>query len=111
MRIERRSYDLTFKTEACALVARGDRSITEVAEGLGVPMGTLWNWYNRGMAKKGKSKPTAPAAARAAQEETAEQKSDRLERENAELRKKIQQLETDRAILKKAAAFFAKENE
>ena len=35
----------------------------------------------------------------------------RLERELAAARKEIEDLKTDRAILKKAAAFFAKENE
>ena len=43
--------------------------------------------------------------------ETAEEKIARLEKENAELRRKNASLEMDRAILKKAAAFFAKESE
>ena len=44
-------------------------------------------------------------------DETAEQRAERLERDNAKLRKQVEQLEMDKAILKKAAAFFAKESE
>jgi transposase-like protein len=43
--------------------------------------------------------------------ETKEQRMARLERENERLRKENESLRTDREILKKAAAFFAKENE
>jgi transposase len=43
--------------------------------------------------------------------ETPEDRVHRLERENAKLRKQVERLEEDRAILKKAAAFFAKESE
>jgi transposase len=61
------------------------------------------------MAKKtkssGKARPVAPA------EQTAEQRLAKLERENAVLRKENESLRMDREILKKAAAFFAKESE
>jgi hypothetical protein len=43
--------------------------------------------------------------------DTLEDKLGRLERENAALRKQIDALQMDREILKKAAAFFAKESE
>ncbi|HEY8079335.1 MAG TPA: hypothetical protein VIF62_34630, partial [Labilithrix sp.] len=43
--------------------------------------------------------------------EAPEEKIDRLEREVTELRKENDSLKLDRAILKKAAAFFAKESE
>ena len=41
--------------------------------------------------------------------ETPEEVLKRLKKENAQLRRKVSQLEMDREILKKAAAFFAKE--
>ena len=44
------------------------------------------------------------------QPETPEAKLARLEKENGELRRQVLGLEEDRAILKKAAAFFAKES-
>jgi transposase-like protein len=43
--------------------------------------------------------------------ESAEQRAARLERENQSLREENDSLRMDREILKKAAAFFAKESE
>ena len=102
-----KKYDTSFRAEAVALVTR-ERSISEVSRDLGMPMQTLWTWYNEDMAKKGKRQ---GAASKPSASETPEQKIARLERENAQLRKQNEQLEMDRAILKKAAAFFAKESE
>jgi len=62
------------------------------------------------MARKGK-KPTPGGPRVDTEAETGEEKVKRLERENAALRKRVDDLEQDRAILKKAAAFFAKESE
>ena len=63
------------------------------------------------MGKRSKKHSTSKAAAAPSGSETLEEKVARLERENAQLRKKNDDLEMDRAILKKAAAFFAKESE
>jgi transposase-like protein len=63
------------------------------------------------MSKRSKKARTSKAAAAPGAAETLEEKVARLERENAELRKQRDSLEMDRAILKKAAAFFAKESE
>jgi transposase len=65
------------------------------------------------MAKKGKKSGSRRAAAEGPQgaSETAAETIARQEREFGELRKKVAELEMDRAILKKAAAFFAKESE
>lgn len=109
-----KKYDPTFRDDAVSLVRRSGRSIAAVASDLGIPEGTLWAWYYRAeMAKKGKAVPgrrASPPKADAA-EESAEARLLRLERENAELRKEVDALKMDRAILKKAAAFFAKESE
>ena len=106
-------YDLFFREDAIALLRRSDRSMSEVAKSLGVPVSTLHDWYKGDMAKKRKTtprrEPKLPVRDPAA--ETAEEKLARLERENTALRKENDQLKLDREILKKAAAFFAKENE
>jgi transposase len=109
-----RKFSDPFVQDAVALMDRTDRSFQEVAEGLGISAWTLRRWYNEHVAKtkKPKNKPArreVPAVITEA--ETEEGKIARLERENAALRKQVENLETDRAILKKAAAFFAKESE
>jgi len=107
-----RTYDEIFKEDALALLRRSDRSTKAVAESLNIPIATLRYWYKADMTKKGrKPKVTTKAPDRDRTDETPEEKIARLEKENASLRKKNEQLETDRAILKKAAAFFAKESE
>jgi transposase len=107
-------YSETFKEDALAVLERTDRSLAAVARDLGLVPHTLRYWYKQAeMAKKGKKAVTSRAAlpVRDPASETPEQKIARLERENAALRKKNAELEMDRAILKKAAAFFAKESE
>jgi transposase len=109
----RKTYEAAFREQAVALMERTDRRLTEVASSLGVPAGTLNDWYNREMARRrGKPKggPGAAAMLLPPTAETAQQKLVRLERENAALRKENDDLKLDREILKKAAAFFAKES-
>ena len=62
------------------------------------------------MAKR-KKKGLAKAAAVDPTNESPQQRLERLERENERLRRENDSLRTDREILKKAAAFFAKESE
>jgi transposase-like protein len=105
---ELKKYTPEFRTEAVALLERDDRTIQQVADDLGVSYNTLSYWYKAAsMAKKRKKR----AAATSGAAETEKQKLARLERENATLRRENESLKMDRAILKKAAAFFAKENE
>jgi transposase len=83
-----------------------------IAEDLGIPQSTLRYWYDAEMAKRGKKPkhlPKLPVGDPAA--ELPEEKVARLEKEVAALRKENDELKLDRAILKKAAAFFAKESE
>ena len=109
MRVRKtQQYDETFRAEALVLLERTDRTLSRVAADLGIPNATLRYWQS--MAKKRKG-PKRPGPTIDASSETAGQKLQRLERENQQLRKKVEELETDRAILKKAAAFFAKESE
>jgi transposase-like protein len=72
------------------------------------PTALTLSWL--GMGKRSK-KASTKAAAAPVSGETLEEKVARLERENAQLRKERDALQMDRAILKKAAAFFAKESE
>ena len=62
------------------------------------------------MPKKSRKQRKAETAAQLGNE-SAEQRAARLERENQALRKENDSLRMDREILKKAAAFFAKESE
>jgi transposase len=111
---ELRTYEAGFREQAVALLERTERRLGDVAESLGVPAATLRYWYKQEMARRrSKAKPARGApvvAAPAPPTETPQQKLARLERENAALRKENEDLKLDRDILKKAAAFFAKES-
>jgi transposase len=105
-------YDSHFITNAVELVKASDRTFREIAQDLGVPSSTLQYWYKaRVPSKKAKKRRAGEVPAVIKREETTAQRIARLERENAALRHQVSSLETDRAILKKAAAFFAKESE
>jgi transposase len=110
MRVRQRRYEPAFRQQAVELLERTERGLRQVADSLGVPSATLRYWYDQEMAKRrGRPKPpsvTLPAP----QTETVQQKLARLERENAALRKENDDLKVDKDILKKAAAFFAKES-
>lgn len=109
MRISHPHYDPLFVTNALELLRSSKRSLSEVARDLGVPLSTLHYWYRASVPKKKKRAGEVPAVVK--RDESSAQRIARLERENAALRHQVVSLETDRAILKKAAAFFAKESE
>ena len=92
---QRRSYTEEFKAEAVRAATAGDRSLTQVARDLGVNASVLQSWKQRLNVGTGELV--------GKREETLEEENRRLRRENASLRE-------DREILKKAAAFFAKEH-
>jgi transposase len=107
-----RVFTEEFKQDAVRLMRRSDRSYTQVSADLGISYWTLRNWCkDQGMRKRSKKSSSGKAAAAPVLGETLDEKVKRLERENAQLRKEKESLEMDRAILKKAAAFFAKESE
>jgi len=97
-----------FRSDAVKLIERGDRSIAQIARDLGINHWTLRNWCKSDpVLKKAKAAAgTSPPA-----NETSQQRVARLEREIQRLRKENESLRTDREILKKAAAFFAKESD
>ena len=89
----KRRYTPEYKAEAVRLVRSTGRSIKSVAGELGISPGTLYPWVRDAELNGG----TGPLDS----DERAE-----LQR----LRRRVAELEEDRIILKKAAAFFAKEN-
>src|SRR5690348_7389785 len=90
-----RPYPAEFRREAVALYRRSGRSIKEIAHDLGVSSESLRNWVKQTAIGVGE-RPGLTS------EELEELR--RLRRENRLLRE-------ERDILKKAAAFFAKESE
>lgn len=109
-------YDMVFRQGVLAMLERSGRSLPVLAADLGIPSATLRYWYERDqMAKRkklAKGAQKGSAAVMVSPDSPNEQdRIARLEREVTELRKENEELKMDRAILKKAAAFFAKESE
>ena len=94
---KQKRYPEEFKREAVRLMmARGERTVAEIASDLGVSSKQLYNWRQAYGADAQRGRTTS---------------GETLEQEVRRLRREVQQLKTDRAILKKAAAFFAKEDQ
>lgn len=89
-------YPVEFRREAVALVASSGRPVAEVARSLEISDATLWNWV----------KADRERVAREA-EPDALSESERVELKR--LRKETAQLRVDNEILRKAAAYFARE--
>ena len=92
----RRSFSDEFKAGAVALVLKEGKSITRVARELDLTASSLGKWVEQARADAGQSKRGTL---------TTEEKE-----ELARLRKENRELRLEREILKKAAAFFAREN-
>jgi transposase len=95
-RRQRRSFTDEFKAGAIRLVLDEGKTIPQVARDLDPTESSVGDWVERARADRGKGKPGVLT--------TAEKE------ELATLRKEVRQLRLERDILKKAAAFFAKEN-
>ncbi len=91
---KKRKYTPEYRAEAVRLVGIGDRSISEVARELGISMQTLWQWVDQAKVE----------AVRPEELTTTERE------ELKQLRREVVRLREEREILKKATAFFAKEN-
>jgi transposase len=95
-RRQRRSYTDEFRADAVRLALTGGKSLPQVARDLDLTESSLRTWVERAQADRGKGKVGVLTTA---------------EREElADLRKEVRTLRMERDILKKAAAFFAKEN-
>ena len=89
------AYPPEFKAEAVRLVGSSDRSLSRLAKDLGVADQTLRNWVQHADSDDGVREALAPD-----------------EREELrQLRREVRTLRQEREILKKAAAFFAKESD
>ena len=93
---QRRSFTDEFKAGAVSLVLNKGKSITQVSKDLDLTPSSLGKWVEQARADAGKS--TRGTL-------TTDEKE-----ELARLRKEVRELRLEREILKKAAAFFAKEN-
>lgn len=89
-------YPLEFRREAVELVLSSDRPRVEIARSLGISDSTLSNWVNDERDRQRRAE-DPDGLSESEREELA-----RLRKENIELR-------TDREILRKAAAYFARE--
>lgn len=92
----KRTYSLDFKVSAAKLVTEQGRGLNEAAASLGVAPSTMQYWVRRF---------GPPAAARPQPPDDL----DALRRENERLRMEDERLRMEREILKKATAFFARE--
>ena len=92
----RKKYTQEYKDEAVELVISSGRPMAEIARDLGINEGTLGNWVNTAR-KSGKLKDKPLET-----DERAELK---------ELREENRRLKMERDFLKKAAAWFARENQ
>ena len=91
----RRSFTDEFKSGAVRLVIEEGKTVAEVARDLDLTASALRQWVERARADAGKGRPGVLTS-------DERQELARLRRENRVLRE-------EREILKKAAAFFAKE--
>jgi transposase len=95
-------YPLEFKADAVALYrSRPGATIAQIADDLGVNRETLRSWVRLDDQRRGGAVgPATPARS---------QPAGSVEEENAELRRRIRELEEERDILRKAARYFAGE--
>lgn len=91
-------YDKSFKVEAVRLALTSSQAMSKTARDLGVKDTTLYYWVTE---ERNKTKPKTPDSS---SEINLVDELNRLRKENIRLKE-------EREILKKAAAFFAKEQE
>ncbi len=97
-RKDRKHYSQEFKLEAVRQVNESGKPVTEVARDLGISVHLLYRW--RDEAQDG-GREAFPGTGR---QGSLQEQVSRLERENVKLRE-------ERDILKKAAAYFARDSE
>jgi transposase len=90
-------YSKTFKLEAIQLAEESETPVTQVARELGIRVNQIYKWKQQ-LESKGEG--AFPGKGRQAG----------LEAENARLRRELALAKEETAILKKAAAYFAKES-
>ena len=91
------TYPKAFKLEALKLMETSDKPASEIARQLGIRRNQLYKWKEQ-MTKKGKAPSAKPGRPK---------KEDQSE--SATLRQENKRLKEENEILKKAAAYFARE--
>lgn len=96
---KRTTYTKEFKQEAIRLLEQGDKSAVELARELGIRRNLLYKWQEQARTKgelafKGSGRPRTET---------------NKDNEIARLRRELEQVKEERDILKKAAAYFAKD--
>lgn len=89
-----RPYPKEFREGAVQLVREGERPIAEIARELGIAESCLRNWLKRDQLDRRERDDGLSSAER---------------EELRELRRRVRRLEQEKEILRKAAAFFARE--
>ena len=97
MKRTRRKFTAEYKAEVVRLVRGGGKSILQASRDLGLTESAVRNWVKQAAIDRGEG----PEGALTTEER----------QEFTQLRREVRQLRMDREILKKAAAFFAKENQ
>gem|GEM_PF-77897 len=97
MQQKKRSYSDELKSKAVKMVNEQGLSQEEAGRRLSIPKGTIANWVAASKLGTGRSRPGDPSVAP-------------LAAENHRLRKELHEARMEREILKKAAAYFAKES-
>jgi transposase-like protein len=92
----RRKFTDEFRAKAVQLVRSSNKTVAEVSRDLDLTPSSLGNWVKQAEIDAGRG----PAGALTTEERE----------ELSRLRKEVRVLKEEREILKKAAAFFAKEN-
>jgi transposase-like protein len=93
---KRRKFTSEFKAEVVQLCRAGDRSIAQVAKDLDLTETAVREWVKQAKIDEGNGPEGALTTAE--------------KQELAQLRREVRVLREEREILKKAAAFFAKES-
>jgi transposase len=91
-----KQYDTAYKDEVCKRLASGQVKVGALSAEIGVPENTIYSWYKR--YRKNSEKPFVGSGHVLPENEEVF----RLKRENKELRE-------ENEFLKKAAAYFAKQ--
>ena len=91
------TYTKEFKLEALRMMAESDRPVSEIAMKLGIRRNQLYKWKEQ-MTKKGE----VPSAKKGRPKKEDQSEMTNLKQENKRLKEDIE-------ILKKAAAYFARE--
>lgn len=94
----RKTYTKAFKIEAVRLLGLGEKPASQLAQELGIRRNQLYKWRDQ-IEGKGEAEAFRGPGWRPASEE----------REIARLKRELERVREERDILKKAAAYFAKD--